>query len=92
MNKQTNRRGTPLNRRWRGAGGEVILIFGAGKSATCLIDYMVKEAGMPISWQVTVADQRSGIGPVKTGNTRVHVNSGGRINVENAAAERNLSW
>lgn len=32
-----------------------ILVFGAGKSATCLIDYIIKEAAF-YQWQVTVAD------------------------------------
>jgi len=32
-----------------------ILVFGAGKSATCLIEYLVKETASQ-KWQLTVAD------------------------------------
>ncbi len=59
----------PLSTPWRGAGGErkQVLVFGAGKSATCLIDYIIKEAGLH-GWQVTVADADLGLAKSKAGN------------------------
>ena len=62
-----------------------ILVFGAGKSATCLIDYIIKEAGVN-GWLVTVADNDLGLAQSKTGGQpRARAVS---VNVENAA-ERN---
>ncbi len=62
-----------------------ILVFGAGKSATCLIDYIIKEAGIN-NWLVTVADNDPVLAQSKTGNHK-HATAVS-INVENAA-ERN---
>ncbi len=47
--------------------GKQILVFGAGKSATCLIDYIIKEAGVH-GWQVTVADADLALAQAKVGN------------------------
>jgi saccharopine dehydrogenase-like NADP-dependent oxidoreductase len=44
-----------------------ILVFGAGKSATCLIEYLVKETGVH-KWQLTVADGNLALAESKTGN------------------------
>ncbi len=44
-----------------------ILIFGAGKSATCLIDYIIREAGMQ-QWRVTVADNDLALAQSKVGD------------------------
>ena len=42
-----------------------ILVFGAGKSATCLIDYLINEAGIN-GWTVTVADNNLALAQSKT--------------------------
>ena len=49
-----------------------ILLFGAGKSATCLIDYLITEtAGR--NWQLTVADGNPALLRSKTGtHPQVH--------------------
>jgi saccharopine dehydrogenase-like NADP-dependent oxidoreductase len=44
-----------------------ILLFGAGKSATCLIDYLLKEAAAQ-QWKITVADGDLGLAQLKVGN------------------------
>jgi len=44
-----------------------ILVFGAGKSATCLIDYIIKEAAIH-HWQVTVADGDLSLAQTKVGH------------------------
>ena len=75
----------PLSTPWRGAGGEVVLVFGAGKSATCLIDYIIAEAAAN-NWQVTVADNDLALAQSKVGK-HSHA-SAVSINVENTA-ERN---
>ena len=78
----------PLSTPWRGAGAEGmrILIFGAGKSATCLIDYIIKEAGIH-GWQVQIADADFLLAQAKAGQ-HAHVMALS-LNVENDA-ERNL--
>jgi len=45
-----------------------ILVFGAGKSSTSLIDYLVKEAAVS-KWQITVADASLSQAQSKTGNS-----------------------
>ncbi|HTE11465.1 MAG TPA: saccharopine dehydrogenase NADP-binding domain-containing protein, partial [Chitinophagaceae bacterium] len=79
----------PLPASWRGAGGEGarILVFGAGKSATCLIDYIIKEAGM-YNWLVTVADNDLALAQSKVGN-HTYANAVS-INVENIADRNGL--
>lgn len=44
-----------------------ILVLGAGKSATCLIDYLVKESAAN-DWSLTVADHDLQLAASKTGN------------------------
>ena len=44
-----------------------IVLFGAGKSATCLIDYLIKET-IENSWQLTVADGNLEAAKSKTAN------------------------
>lgn len=44
-----------------------ILVFGAGKSATCLIDYIVEQAGAH-GWQVSLADADLALAQSKLGN------------------------
>jgi saccharopine dehydrogenase-like NADP-dependent oxidoreductase len=44
-----------------------ILLFGAGKSATCLIDYLLKRS-MNYHWQLTVADGNGALAQSKIGN------------------------
>src|SRR5213076_2672514 len=62
-----------------------ILVFGAGKSATCLIDYLIKEAGNN-NWLVTVADNDLATAQSKAGHhSYVRAVS---VNVENYT-ERN---
>lgn len=49
-----------------------ILIFGAGKSATCLIEYLVKECARQ-NWQLTVADGDLALAESKIGHaTHAH--------------------
>ncbi len=57
-----------------------ILLFGAGKSATCLIDYLLMESG-DNDWLVTVAD---GDLPLAQSKTRHHPRADAiQLNVEN---------
>ncbi|HTQ28439.1 MAG TPA: saccharopine dehydrogenase C-terminal domain-containing protein [Puia sp.] len=42
-----------------------ILLFGAGKSATCLIDYLIMESGLH-DWELTVADGNLSLAQSKT--------------------------
>ncbi len=44
-----------------------IVVIGAGKSSTCLIEYLVKEAART-DWQLTVADSNLALAQSKTGN------------------------
>jgi saccharopine dehydrogenase-like NADP-dependent oxidoreductase len=44
-----------------------ILVLGAGKSATCLIEYLIKESAIN-GWQLTVADSNINNALAKTGN------------------------
>ena len=85
-NKQTYGE-APLSAPGRGAGGEGlrVLIFGAGKSATCLIDYIIAEASHN-HWLVTVADNDLSLAQSKVGNHK-HANAVA-VNVENSE-ERN---
>jgi saccharopine dehydrogenase (NADP+, L-glutamate forming) len=53
--------------------GKQIVVFGAGKSATCLIDYIIKEAGV-YGWLVTVADNDLALAQSKIGNHK-HANA-----------------
>ena len=84
MNKESYGE-APLSTPWRGAGGEVVLVFGAGKSATCLIDYIITEAAEN-NWRVTVADNDLALAQSKVGKQQ-HATAVS-INVENIA-ERN---
>jgi len=45
-----------------------ILLFGAGKSATCLIDYLIKESAQ-YNWALIVADGNLELAKSKIGNT-----------------------
>jgi saccharopine dehydrogenase-like NADP-dependent oxidoreductase len=57
-----------------------ILLFGAGKSATCLIDYLLKES-FENDWLVTVADGDLPLAQLKTNN---HPRSNAiQLNIEN---------
>lgn len=44
-----------------------IVLFGAGKSATCLIDYLLKEATSN-GWRITVCDSNLALAQAKTGS------------------------
>ncbi len=51
-----------------------IILFGAGKSATCLIDYLLQECGIN-NWHLSVADSdlllaQSKIGTSSNGSAR----------------------
>ena len=70
-----------------GPGQQSILIFGAGKSATCLIDYLIKEARIN-GWLVTVADHDLALAQSKTGN-HAHAHAVA-INVANTADRHQL--
>jgi len=64
-----------------------ILLFGAGKSATVLIDYL-KEITVELGWQATVVDGNETFLQQKVGS---HTNVKARvINVENVAQRNNL--
>jgi saccharopine dehydrogenase (NADP+, L-glutamate forming) len=57
-----------------------IVLFGAGKSATCLIDYLLKEAAFN-NWRITVADGNLQAAQSKIGNRpNAHATA---INAEN---------
>jgi saccharopine dehydrogenase-like NADP-dependent oxidoreductase len=47
---------------------KIILLFGAGKSATCLIDYLLKECELN-NWQLIVADGNLQLAQSKIGNS-----------------------
>jgi saccharopine dehydrogenase-like NADP-dependent oxidoreductase len=64
-----------------------IIVFGAGKSATCLIDYIIKEAGSN-NWLVTVADNDLALAKSKVKNQKNA--SAVSINVENAEQRNDL--
>ncbi|MEP6725070.1 MAG: saccharopine dehydrogenase C-terminal domain-containing protein [Bacteroidota bacterium] len=64
-----------------------IVIFGAGKSATCLIDYIIKEAALN-NWYVTVVDSDLSLAQSKVGDHK-HA-SAISINVENTEERNNL--
>jgi saccharopine dehydrogenase-like NADP-dependent oxidoreductase len=88
MNKQTYKEGVLSTE-----GGEApgatgsILIFGAGKSATCLIDYIIKEAAIN-GWLVTIADTDLSLAQSKAGNHTHAVAVA--VNVENRADRNQL--
>ncbi|HMH31484.1 MAG TPA: saccharopine dehydrogenase C-terminal domain-containing protein [Puia sp.] len=63
------------------------VLFGAGKSSTCLIDYLIKESSLQ-GWQLTVADGNPGAAASRTGKA-AHVYPVD-LNVENAAQRRTL--
>ena len=44
-----------------------IVLFGAGKSATCLIDYLLKETLLN-NWELTVCDSNLALAQSKIGN------------------------
>jgi saccharopine dehydrogenase (NADP+, L-glutamate forming) len=46
-----------------------IVLFGAGKSATCLIDFLLKEM-LINDWRLTVCDSNLALAESKTGNTQ----------------------
>lgn len=48
-------------------GMQKILVFGAGKSATCLIDFLIKTCEQN-SWELIVADGNPALAASKTGN------------------------
>ena len=64
-----------------------IVLFGAGKSATCLIDYLIKETLLN-SWLLTVADGNLALAKSKIANTE-HATAVS-INVENNAERKEL--
>jgi saccharopine dehydrogenase-like NADP-dependent oxidoreductase len=64
-----------------------IIVFGAGKSATCLIDYLVKTCTQK-NWILTICDVNAdSLRNKHAGNTAVNLI---RINVENAEERRPL--
>jgi saccharopine dehydrogenase (NADP+, L-glutamate forming) len=64
-----------------------ILLFGAGKSATCLIEYLVNEIKIN-DWQLTVADNNLELILFKTGQAQ-NTNAVA-INIENESARKKL--
>jgi saccharopine dehydrogenase-like NADP-dependent oxidoreductase len=64
-----------------------IVVFGAGKSATSLIDYLRETCGVN-DWQLTVADSNLSAALSKTGDSP-HV-SAVAVNVEDSAGRREL--
>ena len=64
-----------------------IVVLGAGKSATCLIEYLIHESGIN-NWQLTVADGDLQLARSKTKNA-AHTNAI-ELNVENDEARKNL--
>src|SRR6476619_1959882 len=64
-----------------------ILLFGAGKSSTALIDYLLKETGR-LSWQVTLADNNPSAARAKLGSAQNAVAVD--LNVEDNKQRRNL--
>ena len=67
--------------------GKQILLFGAGKSATCLIDYLLKECALN-NWQLIVADGNLQLAASKTGKSAYA--KAIEINVEDESARRQL--
>jgi saccharopine dehydrogenase (NADP+, L-glutamate forming) len=64
-----------------------IVIFGAGKSATCLIDYLVKESALQ-SWELILADSN-----LEAARQKLPESSHARaveLNAEEGAARKNL--
>lgn len=59
-----------------------IIVFGAGKSATCLIEYLIATV-QANNWQLTVADNNAALARSKTGDA-FHTEAVG-LDVENAA-------
>ncbi len=66
---------------------KLILLFGAGKSATCLIDYLLKETALQ-QWKLVVADGDLALAQSKTGNS-YHATAV-QVNVEDDAARKAL--
>jgi saccharopine dehydrogenase-like NADP-dependent oxidoreductase len=64
-----------------------IVLFGAGKSSTCLIDYLIKESALQ-GWQLTVADGNPGAAASRTGKA-AHVQAVD-LNVDNATQRSGL--
>jgi hypothetical protein len=64
-----------------------ILLFGAGKSATCLINYL-KEIATENHWSVTVADENLELLQMKVGDHEYAV--GVKVDVENEVERKNL--
>ncbi len=64
-----------------------ILLFGAGKSASCLIDYLVKESAVH-DWRLTVADGNLALAQSKTAGA-THANAVA-VQVENDGERRVL--
>ena len=63
-----------------------IVIFGAGKSATCLIDYLVKESALQ-SWELILADSN-----LEAARQKLPESSHARaveLNAEEGAARKN---
>lgn len=68
-------------------GMKHILVFGAGKSATCLIEYLITTV-QALDWQLTVADHDLALARSKTGDApRTQAVS---VQVEEATARRGL--
>jgi hypothetical protein len=57
-----------------------ILLFGAGKSATALIHYLIEEAPKH-PWHVTVCDNDLSLARTKTGNSAFATVSGINVNI-----------
>src|SRR6185436_13117436 len=64
-----------------------ILVLGAGKSATCLIEYLIKES-YSNKWDLTVADGNLELAKSKLGNALVGKAIG--VNVENSEERRSV--
>ena len=64
-----------------------ILLFGAGKSATVLIDYLKKNA-IENNWQLTVADSNYELAASKTGIHESVIPV--QVNIENAEERKSL--
>jgi saccharopine dehydrogenase-like NADP-dependent oxidoreductase len=64
-----------------------IVLFGAGKSSTCLIDYLIKEVSLQ-GWRLTVADGNPGAAAARTGKA-AHVQAVD-LNVDNAEQRKKL--
>jgi saccharopine dehydrogenase-like NADP-dependent oxidoreductase len=64
-----------------------ILVLGAGKSATCLIEYLIKES-YSNKWDLTVADGNLELAKSKLGNSPVGKAIG--VNIENSEERRSV--